>query len=594
MANRVNVNINVRDNSRSALAGLRRDMNRTQNQARRMGANVRFNVRIDDRATRREINRIQRQLRGRNVTFNTRFGPISPPPRTMRQQIVRRLGGAISLPVRLSSRGMVAGVRGPLRSLGGLVSGTLNDGIGQGILNGFKAGGPAGVIFLGGLLVSMFALIGAALSGLIITALGAAFVGVGAVSAAMSDKIKAKWSETLDVLKEEFRDVGEPLIPVLDRALSKLQEMAKAAGPQLRKALEETAPATEKFIQGIMKGFESFGKAAFKPIMDAWNVFAPVFGEEWDEFMDELGNSFKEMANLVKEHPTEIAMALDIVFETLDLLVDAVTFFGRVWVAILDTALMWTGVLGQGIATMGNMALDALGAIVNGAAKAFGWMPGIGPKLKDAASSFNQFRDQARERLNSIANAANNMRGALDRANKKRRLEADISSWQAKLSTARADLKKTSNQKARAKLQADISDLNNKISRARSQLASLNGRTATTYVRTVQLGIGAEAANAARRATGGNIGAAATGGARSNLTLVGEQGPELVRLPFGSQVRSNSNTRQEMRRTGGTGGRMGSLFIDAAGDDLSQLLLKVLRHAIRDQGGDVQVVLGRG
>lgn len=480
--------------------------------------------------------------------------------------------------------GLLGALTSPVRTSGSILGGILSDGLGQGIISGFRTAGPVGMAVLAGVIASSLSLIGAALSGLLVTALGAAFVGVGAVSAAQSDEVKAQWSSTLGVLKEEFASVGEPLIPVLNRALLKLEEMAKSAGPALRKALEETAPATEKFIDGIMKGFESFGKAAFQPIMDAWNVFAPVFGEEWDEFMDELGNSFKEMANLVKEHPTEIAAAIDIVFEAIDLLVDTVTFFGKVWVQTMHTTLDMASIVGKGIQAFGNTALEVLGGIINGAASAFGWIPGLGPKLKDAAGNFNRFKEQASQRLAEIGSAADNAKRALDNANKTRRLKADISSWTEKLARARRDLKKTSDQKAEAKLRANIRDLENKISRARGQLAALNGSTATTYVRTVQYGIGAEAANAARRAMGGITGAQ-TGGVRSNLTMVGEAGPELVRLPPGSHVRSNPDTRRMLGGNGGGGGPA-RIMIDAAGDDLSRLLVKVLRQAIRDEGSD--------
>ncbi len=49
--------------------------------------------------------------------------------------------------------------------------------------------------------------------------------------------------------------------------------------------------------------------------------------------------------------------------------------------------------------------------------------------------------------------------------------------------------------------------------------------------------------------TGGNarIGKAATGGIRSNMTLVGEEGPELVRLPYGSSVLPAGQSRRMMR-----------------------------------------------
>lgn len=43
-----------------------------------------------------------------------------------------------------------------------------------------------------------------------------------------------------------------------------------------------------------------------------------------------------------------------------------------------------------------------VGALVHGAAKAFGWVPGIGGKLKDAADKFDQFRDSVNRALDGI------------------------------------------------------------------------------------------------------------------------------------------------------------------------------------------------
>jgi hypothetical protein len=46
--------------------------------------------------------------------------------------------------------------------------------------------------------------------------------------------------------------------------------------------------------------------------------------------------------------------------------------------------------------------LNAFGFIVNAAAKAFGWVPGLGPKLKAAAASFETFKMRAFTALNGF------------------------------------------------------------------------------------------------------------------------------------------------------------------------------------------------
>lgn len=90
-------------------------------------------------------------------------------------------------------------------------------------------------------------------------------------------------------------------------------------------------------------------------------------------------------------------------------------------------------------------------------------------------------------------------------------------------------------------------------------------------------------------ATGGNVGAAATGGARGNLVEVGEQGRELVRLPYGSTVIPNSNL-QSMAASGGGGG--GVVQLEWVGGNAGDDFMRWLRSNIRIRGGNVQRVLG--
>lgn len=49
-----------------------------------------------------------------------------------------------------------------------------------------------------------------------------------------------------------------------------------------------------------------------------------------------------------------------------------------------------------------DLVLGALGFIIDGAAKAFGWIPGIGPKLKSAAKEFDKFKDGVNAALDKI------------------------------------------------------------------------------------------------------------------------------------------------------------------------------------------------
>ncbi|GAA2199951.1 phage tail protein [Streptomyces bangladeshensis] len=71
------------------------------------------------------------------------------------------------------------------------------------------------------------------------------------------------------------------------------------------------------------------------------------------------------------------------------------------------------------------------------------------------------------------------------------------------------------------------------------KLTSSMDRLAKTMEKAIERAFG-------KKAAGGIVGAAASGGLRSSLTWVGEQGPELLDLPAGSRVWSNPDSRRKL------------------------------------------------
>lgn len=562
--------------SAATLARIADEVNRVRDGFRDLDETGQIRVTIDDSALRRADARLAawRRDQGRNAVRI----PVNPDVNSgrFRQMVTRSLTS-------------------PVRTAGRLLGGTLSDGLGQGIFNAFKGIGPLMGAALALAIAAALAVVGAALAGLLVTALGGAFVAVGAVAASQSDEIQRNWKTAVTNIKKDFAGVGDALIPGIHRAIHRLEDMSGRFAPVLKKSLDETKTATDKFIQSVLDGFESFGKASFQPIMDAWNVFAPVFGEEWDEFMDELGNSFGRMADLVREHPTEIAAALDLVFEAVDLLVDTVTFLGKTWVFMAQTAGDVLGGVLVAVKFVTDGVLALIQGVVDGLATAFGKIPGLGDNLKEASRDFSQFREDTSAKLQALADDAFSWDDALNKANRKRTLEANISTWNDQIDAAKKKLESVPKSK-QAKVKADIADLRDKVQRAKDELASIRNKfvsvNVTTYYHAVNSGQTSNRTSSQMgRRVGGNIGAAATGGVRSNMTLVGEDGPEVVDLAPGSHVRSNPDTR---RMAAGGGQAPVVLEIRSGGTRMDDLLIEVLRHAVKAKGGNVQVaVMGK-
>lgn len=558
MANRVNININIRDLTRRGLQSARASLNRFATAVRQVPNQVRVAILVRGPSTAR-LNRI-------------------------RQTLNRWAGRAVTVPVRVATRGMLRSVRGAFRTMGGLVSGLLSDGVAQGILGGFRAAGPAGMVILAAIIAGSAALIGAALAGVLVLGFGAAFVGIAGFMASKSEEVRRHWSRATDQMKEDFAGAGEALEPVLIHGIDLMERLGRSFAPHFKQAMEASAPALKTFLDSLDRGIRAFGKRAFEPMMEGFNNFILAFGPEFESFMEGLGDAFGNLGRTATRHSGELAIALRMVLGLITTMIDIINFLANAWAIGLRLMTAGTGYLIKGL----GMVLDTFLGVVDGMLAGLQTVAGLlgldGP-IKRARRNLGNFRESAREQMAAAGKAAIDWGAQMDRANKIRQVRVNIDQLRAKLKQAREDLQRTSNKKARAKIEANIAQLTRELARARAKLDNLNGKTATTYVNTVytSTAIGGHPTQR-RRAHGGAIGAAATGGVRANMTLVGEQGPEIVSLAPGSHVRSNPDTRRMLAQGGGGG--VATILIDSAGSRMDDLLVEIIRKAARNRGGD--------
>ncbi len=161
----------------------------------------------------------------------------------------------------------------------------------------------------------------------------------------------------------------------------------------------------------------------------------------------------------------------------------------------------------------------------------------------------------------------------------------------ARLENMEIDLRQLGRQEPTPKVKADIAQLQERIRKARAELGYLPKFIQVT-VNTKFTTTGKRTAPSEFMAHGGVTGAA-SGGPRGNWTMVGEQGRELVKLAPGSTVIPNGQTEAMMSGQGtGAGGSPTVLEIRSGGSRLDDLLVEILRKAIRARGGNAQSVLG--
>ncbi|MGI5436155.1 hypothetical protein ACQEV4_01235 [Streptomyces shenzhenensis] len=128
--------------------------------------------------------------------------------------------------------------------------------------------------------------------------------------------------------------------------------------------------------------------------------------------------------------------------------------------------------------------LTAIDGLVSGAAKAFGNLPVIGDKFKEANKSFDKFKNGFIAGLDTAQKKAGDFAAATGPRLERNKLQVNINNWNSQLETAKAKLKTVPPSK-QAALKATIRDLQSKVAEARRQLNNIDGKTATTYVKTV-------------------------------------------------------------------------------------------------------------
>lgn len=244
----------------------------------------------------------------------------------------------------------------------------------------------------------------------------------------------------------------------------------------------------------------------------------------------------------------------------------------------------------QGISTA---ILGVISIQVNMLAKAFGWVPGIGPLLKDAANSFNSFANSVQGSLQKAIDVTDQFTQSATIAAREHILQVQINGWMDNLNAAKKQLLSVPASK-KASIEADIATLSTNIAVAKQEIAGLQGKTVTIVYNGVTEGVTGPGGSYTSTtgfgyASGGVVSNAAVGGGRSGLTLVGERGPELVRLPGGSYVTPAGQTRAML--SGGAAGGGGPAVIEFVSDDA--WLLQIIRQMVRVRGGNVQVVFGR-
>lgn len=564
------------------------------------------------------------------------------------------MASTVTVHIRAATSGIAGSLRSLRSSIGGAVSSMVSSmgsafasagsSISQGLGQSLSSAGSnpyvlAGVTGLVGVLAPMLATL---LGGAIILGVGGALAGIGIMAAMKAKSVQNAFSKMKDTIGKTLTEAAKPLEPVLIHVAKMVGDFAKAAGPLLKSIFTDMAPALQSFFDAVMKGFKAFAPA-LKPMATAFNGLIKALGPVFTKLLGDLGKAMGDLGKQFQQKDTIDAFVgvISAFFSLLPAGIKVITFlsgvFAQLWPSFkqLGMALLELGkavgpifmVLLQGyvkyiqilyplLAKVITYIAQFIAAIVGNVPAAIGliidlvkWIGRIvGKTITFLQKGAQAVIDWAKGIINWVKNVKNKTVSFFQKG------ASTVIGWVKSAIDWIRNLKG----KTVSILQRGAGGVVSAVGGAIGKIRSFVGKTVSIGVRgasaaisavqgvinrirnfvgkTVSIGVnffkgaGSKLASALGFAHGGYVGAAASGGSRSNQVLVGERGPEIVDLAPGSRVRSHDSTRTMLSQGGQA--PMQHYTIMIGNDKLGEFLIDPLKGVIRKRGGSVQAVLG--
>lgn len=372
-----------------------------------------------------------------------------------------------------------------------------------------------------------------AASGLVL-AVGGGLAAVGAIAAAQNKRVQKSFTSLKKHVVKESKQLAKPFRAALSSISGALRGAFDKLAPDLRKSFKILGPAVSGFVANFAKAFQEGIGPALAPLSQAFSDLLGQLGPMLGPFFASIGDSLTDIATTVSENREAFAGLIAVFAALIPVGFKFIAFLAKAWAWLFNLVVrieQFKAAVAAGLAdairAAAGVILGALGTIINGAAKAFGWIPGIGPKLKSAAAGFNTFKEKALDSLDRTAEKAREAKREIDSLPKIIKISGDIRDLETKLNRAKARLKDPTISKAtRKRILGNIRQLENKIERAKALLASIRDRN--VYVNVITR---AKNAGGHPHATTYYPGKAHGGPVFSNRSyLVGERGPEILTL----------------------------------------------------------------
>lgn len=366
-----------------------------------------------------------------------------------------------------------------------------------------------------------------AIGAAVLATLSGGAIAIGIAGALKDPRIKGALNGFKEELKGTFARFSENFKGPLEEFLAPSNKggggivgLLNQITPMIDDLGQKLAPITQNLGNGLIGMLQNL----LPPIIRAMEAGAPLINtlaRNLPGIGDALGSVFQEISAHSKEANTffnDLLHAIKYIIYAIGALIGGLIEFysmaRKITVGIVE------------------MFLEMAGDTLRAADIAFGWIPGMGPKLHKASTQFDQFVKKVENGLKEVPDDK----------------YIDIH------------------------IRTIFNGVFNTVSGITRNLKAMG------YI---------------GHAFGGAVGTAATGGSRNGPTLVGEHGPELIDAAPGSNIYSNADSLRMagQMNSGGTAPIVVNLILD--GKMLARATVDPMRDYVRNHfGGNVQMAYG--
>jgi len=229
-----------------------------------------------------------------------------------------------------------------------------------------------------------------------------------------SQTLSGLWSTMQDTMAQGMAQVLMPLVPLLQKALPVAMDAVGKGLGMLTSGVSDVvgwfskgndatkgAASALDFLGGIVRGVAAWWSGELMPAIRG----------AAEQVMPAIRGAIQSVTQTMREHQ-DIVRYVQAVFTILG------KFITEILIPVIGQLVKWLAeALGPAFKVAADVIsnfviptirwmlstwLGVVGAMLEGAAKMFGWVPGVGDKLKQASQGFNKFKDDVNSALNGI------------------------------------------------------------------------------------------------------------------------------------------------------------------------------------------------